>query len=109
MNIVFKCRLFGHCYYLLCIHLFQAVAISDILIVCCKSERLHGDVFQFLAAVSDTYCHHFSAELVQFGRTLSHEDMLESFCHGPAVIVFHETQYAETLAKGLQYDSLATY
>jgi len=79
---------------------FQAVAVSDIVIVCCKSERLHADIFQFLAIVSDAYRRHFSAELVQFGRTLSDGDMLQSFRQGPAVILFHETQYAETLAKG---------
>jgi len=88
---------------LLCVYrVSQVIAISDVLILCCKSERLHGDVFQFLAEASDTYRRHISAELVQFGQTLSHDDTLQSFCHGPSVILFHETQYAETLAKGWQ-------
>ena len=78
----------------------QVIAISDVVILCCKSERLHADVFQFLAEASNTYRRHISTELMHFGQTLSPDDMLQSFYHGPSVILFHETQYAETLAKG---------
>lgn len=68
----------------------KILAISDIVIYQTKSERLHNDLFYFLADSAKTFTEHFSDELdhVLRGRRHSDEDR-----YGPVVILSHQTRH----------------
>lgn len=64
--------------------LLKCMAISDVLIYRTQGERLHNDIFDFLAVASESFSKHFSSALQSIG--------LSPNAVGPAVIIFHETK-----------------
>ncbi|KAF8767341.1 Zinc finger FYVE domain-containing protein 1 [Argiope bruennichi] len=75
----------------------QVLAISDIVIYRTRAERLHNDMFSFLGDASAAYTKHFSQELEEACARCNVDGPLSIL--GPAVIIFHETQYTEVLSK----------
>ncbi|CAL1279685.1 unnamed protein product [Larinioides sclopetarius] len=77
--------------------LLKVLAISDIVIYRTRAERLHNDMFSFLGDASAAYTKHFSQELEEACARCNVDGPLSIL--GPAVIIFHETQYTEVLSK----------
>ncbi|GIY16525.1 zinc finger FYVE domain-containing protein 1 [Caerostris darwini] len=77
--------------------LLKVLAISDIVIYRTRAERLHNDMFSFLGDASAAYSKHFSQELEEACTRCNVEGPLSIL--GPAVIIFHETQYTDVLSK----------
>ena len=75
--------------------LMKVLAISDVVIYRTRAERLHNDMFLFLADASEAY-HKYFAEALQSVSERGHLDVSLSAL-GPAVVVFHETSYTDTL------------
>lgn len=75
--------------------LMKILAISDVIIYRSKAERLHSDMFTFLADASKAYLKHFSPELkAAIGRGQLNLPLCSL---GPAVVIFHETHYTDFL------------
>lgn len=81
--------------------LLKILAISDIVIYRTRAERLHNDMFSFLGDASAAYTKHFSQELEEASIRCNVDGPLSVL--GPAVIVFHETQFTDVLTKD-EYD-----
>jgi zinc finger FYVE domain-containing protein 1 len=79
--------------------LLKVLALSDIVIYRSRAERLHNDLFQFLADASKAYVKHFAVELKaatrRFGKSMPMSDL------GPMVLIFHETVHTEVLGKSM--------
>lgn len=75
--------------------LLKTLAISDIVLYRTRAERLHNDMFSFLADASNAYWKHFSPELQAASERNGLEFSISSL--GPSVIIFHETQFTEIL------------
>ncbi|XP_048516555.1 zinc finger FYVE domain-containing protein 1 isoform X2 [Dendroctonus ponderosae] len=75
--------------------LLKILAVSDIIIYRTRSERLQRDMYSFLGGASNVYKQHFYTALQ---KTLARSDG-EKINAGlaPGVIIFHETQYTDTL------------
>lgn len=71
--------------------LLKVMAISDIIIYRTQSERLGTDMYKFLGMASKAFTKYFSGALQSLGSTLTAQSL------GPAVIIFQETKYTETL------------
>lgn len=75
--------------------LLKVLAISDVVIYRTRSERLHRDLFTFLGSASKAYTQHFQGALQAVGQRGDFSGSISAL--GPAVIIFHETRYTETL------------
>ncbi|BHF72568.1 Zinc finger FYVE domain-containing protein 1 [Sparganum proliferum] len=75
--------------------LLKVFAVADVLIYRTMSDRLHSDMFTFLADASDAFVEHFRPEL----ENLAQRSQLpwSSSQLGPAVVIFQETQHTEPL------------
>ncbi|ENN80172.1 hypothetical protein YQE_03398, partial [Dendroctonus ponderosae] len=73
----------------------EGLLVSDIIIYRTRSERLQRDMYSFLGGASNVYKQHFYTALQ---KTLARSDG-EKINAGlaPGVIIFHETQYTDTL------------
>lgn len=81
--------------------LLKVLAVSDVIIYRTRAERLHNDLFKFLADASQAYLKYFSKEL----KTAAEKLKLETLSSlGPDCVIFHETQHTEPLCA--QIDSL---
>lgn len=78
--------------------LLKVLAISDVIIYRTRAERLSSDMFQFLGDASKAYLKHFSVELKSASRRFQLDKAVSTL--GPSVIIFHETQHTDILAKG---------
>ena len=87
--------------------LMKVLAISDIVIYRTRAERLHSDMFLFLADASEAY-HKYFAEALKSVSERGHLDVSLSAL-GPAVVVFHETSYTNTLEGMPQGESPAAW
>ena len=74
------------------------LAISDVVIYRTKADRLHNDMFSFLADASKSYVSHFKEELKSATQRLKLD--LPCSALGPAVVVFHETTHTDILKEG---------
>ncbi len=79
-------------------HLFQVLAVSDIVIYRTRAERLHNDMFLFLGSASEAYRKHFTQELKALSDRCGLDVPLSSL--GPAVIIFQETTHTQLLGHG---------
>ena len=75
--------------------LLKVLAVSDVVVYRTRAERLHNDMFVFLADASNAYLKHFSPELRSALERNSLELPLSSL--GPCVVVFQETQHTQLL------------
>ena len=75
--------------------LLKVLAVSDIVVYRTRAERLHNDMFVFLADASNAYLKHFSPELKSALERSNLELPLSSL--GPCVVVFQETQHTQPL------------
>ena len=87
--------------------LMKVLAISDVVIYRTRAERLHNDMFLFLADASEAY-HKYFAEALKSVSDRGHLDVSLSAL-GPAVVVFHETSYTDILEGMPQGESPATW
>lgn len=75
--------------------LMKILAISDVIVYRTRAERLHLDMFNFIDHASEAYLKHFTPALK---AALKRGQLQVSLCSlGPAVVIFHETQYTDTL------------
>lgn len=75
--------------------LMKILAISDVIVYRTRAERLHLDMFNFIGHASEAYLKHFTPALK---AALKRGQLQVSLCSlGPAVVIFHETQYTDTL------------
>lgn len=79
--------------------LMKILAISDIVLYRSRAERLHNDMFGFLAEASSAYWKYFSPELQAASERNSLGTPLSTL--GPCVVIFHETQYTQILGTHL--------
>ena len=77
--------------------LLKILALSDIVIYRTRAERLHNDLFVFLADASNSYTKHFYKELMDACQRLGVKMALGAL--GPAVVIFHETQHTSPLSE----------
>ncbi|VDL93821.1 unnamed protein product [Schistocephalus solidus] len=75
--------------------LLKVFAVADVLIYRTMSDRLHSDMFTFLADASDAFVEHFRPELENLAQR-SHLPWSSSQL-GPAVVIFQETLHTEPL------------
>ena len=78
--------------------LLKVLAVSDVVIYRSRAERLHNDLFEFLGDASDAYWKYLSPELKAASDRFQLSVPLSAL--GPAVVIFHETQYTLTLGAG---------
>lgn len=82
--------------------LLKVLAVSDIIIYRTRAERLHNDLFKFLADASQAYLDYFSKELKHAASKLK-LDALSTL--GPDCVIFHETQHTEPLRDQIDPES----
>lgn len=75
--------------------LLKILAVSDVIIYRTRAERLNKDMYTFLGGASKAYKEHFSSALLTVLQKYGFEKPATSL--GPAVIIFHETRYTDTL------------
>eukprot|EP00118_Oscarella_pearsei_P010955 m.70056 g.70056 ORF g.70056 m.70056 type:complete len:839 (+) comp35656_c0_seq1:22-2538(+) len=73
--------------------LLKILAISDVVIYRTRAERLHRDMYQFLSTSSESYQKYFAAQLKATADKLE----VDLPCLGPALVIFHTTQYTQPL------------
>lgn len=81
--------------------LLKVLAVSDVIIYRTRAERLHNDLFKFLADASQAYLKYFSKELKTAASKLK-LDTLSSL--GPDCVIFHETQHTDPLCNQIDAD-----
>ena len=81
--------------------LLKVLAVSDVVVYRTKADRLHNDMFVFLADASSAYLKHFSPELRSALERNQLELPLSSL--GPCVVVFQETQHTQLLGDHSDY------
>ena len=77
--------------------LMKILAISDVVIFRTRAERLHNDMFVFLAHASEAYLKHFQEALKAVSERGNLEAQLSNL--GPNLVIFHETQNTDTLGE----------
>ncbi|XP_062895121.1 zinc finger FYVE domain-containing protein 1 [Mobula hypostoma] len=75
--------------------LLKVLAISDTIIYRTHADRLHNDLFKFLADASEAYLKHFTKELKATTARCGLDVPLSTL--GPSVIIFHETVHTKLL------------
>ena len=78
--------------------LLKVLAASDVVIYRTRADRLHNDLFHFLADASKAYLKHFTVELKAASQRCNMDVPISSM--GPSVIIFHETQHTAILGAG---------
>lgn len=83
--------------------LLKTLAVSDIVIYRTRAERLHNDMFLFLDNASNAYWKYFSPELA----AVCERNSLPLSSLGPVIMIFHETQFTDTLVSLDEDDSIS--
>lgn len=78
--------------------LMKVLAVSDIVVVKSKAERLHNDLFRFLGDSSKAFNERFSDELSTKNKGGSEDGDVGDTSVGPAVIISHETKDTDVLS-----------
>ena len=78
--------------------LLKVLAISDIVIYRTRADRLHNDMFAFLADASKSYLQHFQEELKSAKERFKIDIPVSNL--GPVIVVFHETTHTNVLRRG---------
>lgn len=76
--------------------LLKVFAVADVVIYRTMSDRLHSDMFTFLADASDAFGIHFRPDLEALAKRAHLQ--LSTGQLGPAVVVFQETHHTQPLA-----------
>lgn len=79
--------------------LLKILCISDIVIYRTRASKLANDMFQFLSDASNAFKKYFRNELENLIKSCKINGSMSTM--GPALIIFHETQYTDVL-KGLK-------
>uniref|UniRef100_A0A5K3FFU0 GBP domain-containing protein n=1 Tax=Mesocestoides corti TaxID=53468 RepID=A0A5K3FFU0_MESCO len=75
--------------------LLKVFAVADVVVYRTMSDRLHNDMFIFLADASDAFANHFQPQLESLAQQ---SDLPWSTRQlGPAVVIFQETRHTEPL------------
>ena len=77
--------------------LLKVFAIADVVVYRCMSDRLHNDLFEFLADASDAFVGHFQPHLKHLVQ--QHDLPWSTRQLGPSVIIFQETRHTVPLAE----------
>nr|CDS29742.1 double strand break repair protein MRE11A [Hymenolepis microstoma] len=91
--------------------LLKVFAMADVVVYRCMSDRLHTDMFTFLADASDAFVGHFAPRLEAL--VTKHDLPWSARQLGPAVVIFQETRHTSPLppdSRGTDYlmDRLAS-
>ena len=77
--------------------LMKVLAISDIVIYRTRAERLHNDMFIFLADASEAYHKYFATALKAVNERGNLDIPISAL--GPAAVIFHETHHTDILGE----------
>ncbi|KAM7536076.1 hypothetical protein Aperf_G00000089382 [Anoplocephala perfoliata] len=75
--------------------LLKVFAVADVVVYRCMSDRLHTDMFVFLADASEAFVNHFAPSLEAL--VTQHNLPWSARQLGPAVIIFQETRHTSPL------------
>ncbi|VDL19927.1 unnamed protein product [Hymenolepis diminuta] len=84
--------------------LLKVFAMADVVVYRCMSDRLHTDMFTFLADASDAFMGHFAPRLEAL--VTKHDLPWSARQLGPAVVIFQETRHTSPLpsdSRGTDY------
>ncbi len=80
-------------------------AVADVVVYRTMSDRLHNDMFTFLADASDAFADHFRPQLEAMAQR--NDLPWSSRQLGPAVVIFQETKHTDPLQEEDQLSALA--